>query len=118
MNEQIKAEWISLLRYGGLKQNTGGLYNRENGSFCCLGVLCELARAYDVVDLDEFESYVSKTDETKGSSCFLPSAVQKWSGINTCYPSLRKDRKPLTILNDVENKNFSEIADLIESDDI
>lgn len=40
MNKIIKKKWLNALKSGKYKQGTGQL--RNNSSYCCLGVLCEV----------------------------------------------------------------------------
>lgn len=40
MDQEIKWRWIKALRSGHYRQGEGMLY--ENGSYCCLGVLCDV----------------------------------------------------------------------------
>lgn len=40
MDAKIKADWLAALRSGEYKQGIGRL--RQDGKFCCLGVLCDL----------------------------------------------------------------------------
>lgn len=40
MNAEIKTKWLEALRNGKYQQCTGVLQN--NGSFCCVGVLCDV----------------------------------------------------------------------------
>jgi len=41
VNKQLKAEWVKALRSGEYKQ--GRLRLQRGDSYCCLGVLCEVA---------------------------------------------------------------------------
>lgn len=51
MKKEIADKWVAALRSGNYKQTTGML-NRNNESFCCLGVLCEIA-IKDGVELEK-----------------------------------------------------------------
>jgi hypothetical protein len=42
MNKDHVTKWIAALRSGEYTQTTKRLHDRENGGFCCLGVLCDL----------------------------------------------------------------------------
>lgn len=42
MNKKVKAKWVKALKSGEFKQGKNTLKN--NGKYCCLGVLCELYR--------------------------------------------------------------------------
>ncbi len=41
MNPEIKAKWVAALRSGQYQQ--GAEYLENDGRYCCLGVLCEVA---------------------------------------------------------------------------
>jgi hypothetical protein len=47
MNPEIKASWVEALRSEEYKQGANALH--RNGTFCCLGVLCDLAEKAGVV---------------------------------------------------------------------
>ena len=100
MKEEIKDKWVEALRSGKYKQCKGRLQKKDG--YCCLGVLCDISGIpFDV-------GYT------------LPDNIKNWSGMVTHDGTYRcKDLvylKSLVILNDGrnENKNFNEIADVIE----
>jgi hypothetical protein len=112
MNHEIKAHWVAALRSGEYKQTHRKLTDNE-GSYCCLGVLCDLyARTKGVGALYDLES-----DEHSE----LPNdAVLSWAGMSI------NDRLSIGGLamqlyehNDGgcgrDPRTFAEIADAIES---
>jgi len=122
MNQRIKEEWVALLEHGDLKQCINDLHDTKEGSFCCLGVLCEIAVAEGVTLKDEAGQYGGKNNdgfrnEPQFRAQFLPSEVYKWAGLEDSNPSIyRPDGEPITplaVLND-NGKTFPEIAKLIE----
>lgn len=44
MDKELKAKWVAALLGGEYAQGKGQLYKPEDGTYCCLGVLCEVAR--------------------------------------------------------------------------
>ena len=44
MDPELKAAWVEALRSGKYKQAKKTLHNKTQGSYCCLGVLCEVAK--------------------------------------------------------------------------
>lgn len=42
LRPEVKTAWLAALRSGDYKQ-TSGMLQSEDGSFCCLGVLCDLS---------------------------------------------------------------------------
>ncbi len=45
MDAQLKEKWVEALRSGEYSQATGHLHDKENGGYCCLGVLCKVMGA-------------------------------------------------------------------------
>lgn len=81
-----------------------------------MGVACELAVKAKVIDpaLQEDGRFTYE-----GQDCFLPELVQEWLGLrDACGVFYKKDGKAsdLTQLNDAKNKNFKQIAKIIESE--
>jgi len=128
MNTKIKKEWIEALTSGEFDQTTGHLKSRSG--HCCLGVLCEVAKAHGVVvDRKQPASYGSKKEfydpalvnpRSDISSGALPDAVQEWSGLNNANPDtdilLDGSQYPqnLAQLNDSGYYTFADIAKVIE----
>ena len=89
---EIAAKWAIALESGVYPQTTGKLRRLETGEseepagFCCLGVLCELARLEGIVTSD-VGSYgivtyeAANNPEHDGSDSSLPEAVREWAGI-------------------------------------
>ena len=116
MQQAIKSEWTKRLRSGDYKQGTMDLCS--NGRFCCLGVLCEMAKEEGVVvseDKVPCRTYRSTSDPHDASEVILPGAVQDWAGLGCSSPWVRSAGKmeSLVALND-EGSTFDEIADLID----
>lgn len=99
MNPEVKRVWINELRSGRYKQTAGAL--RRRGSYCCLGVLCDLSGAGKwQEDCNDKYAY----DDAAG---FLPSSVEEWAGVPD------RSARELAQRND-SGKTFAEIADWIE----
>lgn len=122
MNPEIKAEWIRRLRSGDYEQGRGALC-RDN-TYCCLGVLSEIASERRIVDrvelVDVDFTFMCYSEDTTT----LPVAVQDWVGISSGVGRFmlpgsvktRDDRTRLSLamLNDT-GFTFSQIADIIEA---
>jgi hypothetical protein len=138
MNETIKAKWIKALESGKYKQGTQVLCNANDNTYCCLGVLCDLAAKAGVVtqmgvrytpscleDPINAVAYGSVhpkyTDICQDNVTFLPPQVMKWAEITCPDPKVEikqsligeKTIRALSLLND-EGSSFAEIAKLIK----
>jgi hypothetical protein len=114
MNPEIRAQWCAALRSGQYRQ--GRLTLRRSDSYCCLGVLCDLAVRAGV--LDDATAGPIAGDEDAGRmrydsrSRYLPPSVQKWAGLVSNDPVIDAGRS-LAEVNDA-GYTFAEIADLID----
>jgi hypothetical protein len=102
--------WIAALRSGEYTQTTGKLKRTHTGyeGFCCLGVLCDLARKDGGEDWEASKSSPGLW-YYKDRGADIP-----WILAN--YLSLNADqRSRLISMNDSARKSFPEIADYIEA---
>ncbi len=100
---EVYKHWIAALRSGKYKQTEGQLRYYEDWhrkpSFCCLGVLCDLASkdgGAEWVDSCFMDSYD-----------VLPTKIRKWMKLS------EYKEQYLMIMND-SGQSFSTIADYIE----
>lgn len=128
MNPEIKALWIDALRSGDYEQCKGAL--RRGDSFCCLGVLTELAVKAGAVEPGEVDRdgyYVypyTVLDDCPQVELFdLHRGVMEWSGMTSATGILHqiisfgeegRYGSSLIHLNDHAGYNFNQIADVIE----
>ena len=104
MNKRIKRLWIKALRSRKFRQGNGQLRRgRIAPTYCCLGVLCEIAKEEGAI-----KSYI-------GTNAFLPPKVIAWAELNADNPILswKDDKYRAAYLNDA-GKTFAEIANRIE----
>lgn len=131
MNPDVKAQWIAALRSGDYKQGQGALRRREN-TFCCLGVLMDLAVKANVVpegklwgNLYFYDSGSDREDvEVGNSGALLTDPVSIWADVSpagalpTVVGWTEEDyvRKATSLmaLNDDAGYTFKQIADVIE----
>lgn len=130
MDEVVKTKWVAALRSGEYQQGRGYL-NRtddEGTKYCCLGVLCEIARAEGLeLDVHFADDGHSGTTYYDGYSTVLPDAVEEWAGLTVSNPEVVYDytlrKRSLAELNDGrqdsgvvtrEPYDFNQIADVIE----
>lgn len=114
MKPEIKAKWVAALRSGEYKQGHGAL--RYEDSFCCLGVLCDLAAREGVGAWREDGTFATSDDSFDVSASLPPKAVGQWAGLMDPNPhvTLGVSRNALSGLND-NGDTFAVIADLIEA---
>jgi hypothetical protein len=128
MNQEIKAQWVTALRSGDYKQGTSVLHRVTNGedTYCCLGVLCDLAEKAGVSVSRHNRSSCScsmcngdRVVTYGGMDDFLPGIVKDWAGLDSPNPTTSvqvedtNTNASLSYLND-NGKTFEEIAAIIE----
>ena len=108
---EIKDSWVVALRNGAYTQTKETIYNPNNKSFCCLGVLGKCA---------------GYNETSKGVGLLNGQASWTYDKINhilgKMFPrALHKDASVFGHIadafvdaNDMEGKTFPEIADMIE----
>lgn len=108
----IQQKWVDALRSGEYKQGAGRLRYSDDNSFCCLGVLCELAAQAGVIG--PYDPLEGRYD---GASATLPPSVMGWAGLedNRGRYVGQDNSKELSQEND-GGKTFAEIADIIASE--
>ena len=112
--EKLMEDWIAALRSGNYLQGEGMLHNPDDNSYCCLGVLVELAEGTPK-DSPEFFYDLDGPDRDILSPKGLPDHIP-FKGMNEtgglCYNPYAID--PLIELNDDAGLDFYQIADVIE----
>lgn len=124
MKKEIADQWVKALRSGEYAQYRGQLHgfpeDDDKGSFCCLGVLCDLHQQSTGAGYWEGGYY---QDESGYNFEVPPESVMAWAGIKAANPQVDPPglRRPagdcaLTIaeLNDNFHWTFNELANLIE----
>lgn len=121
MNPEIKALWLAALRSGKYRQGKGTLHNLQDDTFCCLGVLCEVAVGANIVDSKPRVSGKLTGYGVTQSVSTLPREVVKWAGMPDDAGSLNRsvyggarDHFSLVDLNDEAGCTFEQIANVIE----
>jgi hypothetical protein len=112
MRESLKRAWIAALRSGDYAQARGRLcyVSGSDQSFCCLGVLCEVAGLPRSIANSGAVFYAA---DGVGA---LPTHFAAQQGISPTVVLQISDhtRTTLVDLNDEEKLTFSQIADTIE----
>ena len=97
MKASVKKKWVAALRSGKYQQGFSSL-KRDDGSYCCLGVLCSISgKPY------------------RGSDLVIPDSVKRWAGLEDPDPFIESETSHVTGLNDNRQLSFSRIADIIEA---
>lgn len=109
MDERVKKLWVDALRSGQYPQGRYSLQG-EDGRFCCLGVLCDLAKKEEVCSHVVDKSLFGTFNMYDGEEEFLPESVMEWADI-VGNPMVAGNF--LTTHND-RGTPFAEIADLID----
>ena len=130
MNQEIKAQWVQALRSGEYEQGKSALHiisGDGKHTYCCLGVLCELAVKAGVAEVistersfipgDSLVRYGSRVDIEKSSNwsqiAILPDSVMRWAGLRDEHGWTQPNGDSLAGLNDA-GVGFDVIGDLIE----
>ena len=117
--KRILQEWIAALKgegeYKGVyKQGRGALHKigqgRKKDTFCCLGVLCDLAVKAKVLDVPVLYGREYYYD---GSTAYLSDTVREWAGMASDNGEFDFGNSQLAELND-NGKKFKTIAKIIE----
>lgn len=117
LRPSVKAKWLAALRSGHYKQTQHSL--REEDSFCCLGVLCNLhAEAHPAIAKTQTDPYTYMGQDYAPPEEVLEWAFgksfKKWDGDDlVSLPTPVDDKHTLAEMND-NGFTFSQIADVIE----
>ena len=103
MNKALKKKWVNALRSGEYKQGRVALYNKGYDSFCCLGVLCDVAG----IDRDDIRGLGMPTRE-QAKVIGMP-----YAGPHDDYEARKSIIGRLAKFND-DGKSFKWIASYIE----
>lgn len=111
MHNSVAKRWADALRSGQYQQGHGALRTRDD-QFCCLGVLCQVV-APDGWTLDE-ETWHSTGEVYRsfGEVDIPPISILVEAGLT------HSEAHKLATLNDSCGLTFSEIADIVEGDNI
>lgn len=119
MNPEIKALWLTALRSGEYRQGKGALHNRQSRSFCCLGVLCDLAEKAGIVESRALiHAKLTGYGKDRAIST-LPMEVMVWAEMPDAVGLLRRplgaeEYDSLVTVNDEAGYAFEQVADVIE----
>ncbi len=122
MKKEIKEQWIKALRSGEYRQARGKLCKvngKGNKSFCCLGVLTDLAIKSGEVD-GSWRIYDTSYMIYDTSNVLLSRNIIKWAGMNgidtdgeTYYENCSVSSIVLATKND-KGASFKQIANIID----
>lgn len=106
MDAEIKARWIEALRSGQYEQAQGAL--RIDDTFCCLGVLCDVAGSGNAAAGGRWTATGCYTYQGENEETILPGGLRFRSGLSL------DDEIALSHMND-DGVPFKDIADFIEA---
>lgn len=102
MNEEVKQVWLEALESGRYEQGQAEL--RQRNRYCCLGVLCDIAKEHGIGDWADDNAFQCSLDDSDYS--YLPDAVETWAGLDRSY------QIELSVRNDA-GQSFMKIADVV-----
>jgi hypothetical protein len=107
MNKEIKTRWLNALRNGKYKQGKRRLKGVA-GTYCCLGVLCDILKEDIGADW--------RNEMFLGSCQFLPAIVREKAELVSSDPNIKNESGILISLSDLNDngRSFEEIAKYIE----
>lgn len=113
----IQKKWVRALRSGKYKQGDGQLVTTDDEgkpvSYCCLGVLCDIAAKEKITKMRLGDDLAIRYDR---QISFLPLKVQKWAAVAELkgkFVDSDGDFGNLAQLND-DGCTFRDIAKVIE----
>ena len=108
MNKNVKKRWLKAIRSGEFSQCKGVLHSKNDGGFCCLGVLCDIEIDGEWDDSVHDDMWYLYPDDGSKSLGYVPSAAHyaKW-GLST------SQAQQLVGMND-GGESFEFIANWIE----
>jgi hypothetical protein len=105
MKYELKVKWLEALRSGKYQQTTGEL--RGGDKFCCLGVLCDVAKP-GAWKGESWTWITNERTESSADSC-LPLSFR------FSHAHISEDEEQTLIrMNDEERASFAAIADWID----
>jgi hypothetical protein len=115
----VRKLWVEALESGEYRQETGQLakhYSPSKGgtSYCCLGVLCELAVKHGIIPAPSKEAGVYVYAD---NHLLVPDEVKDWVGLSDTSGTYNDNYSTYTLanMNDVDMDSFAEIAEFIRS---
>lgn len=105
MNGLLKEEWVTALRSGDYEQGKNSL--RNDDSFCCLGVLCDILSKEGI---GEWQEDLFVYDDVAHD---VSLSVGSGPGLMELVGLKKREQAALVRLND-EGTNFDGIAAVIE----
>jgi hypothetical protein len=112
MKKEIADLWIAALKSN--KYEKGKYVLEKNDTFCCLGVLCDVALKNGVEfkrNIDDRGVFYGDNSSSEGRYVLLP-IVQQWAGMKSLSGIINKD-DALTSIND-RTDSFHDVIYAIE----
>lgn len=117
VDRELVQKWVAALRSGEYKQGYGRLHLAKDNSFCCLGVLCEVAGVKKVPPPTRGgwgNYYLTGSDGRMDSHVISPSSeLYSRAGLGAKTSGFSSLGSELVNRNDAR-ESFEEIANFIE----
>ena len=116
VDRELVQKWVAALRSGEYKQGHGRLHLAKHNSFCCLGVLCEVAEVKKASSRNSHwgNYYLTGSDGWMDSHVISPSSeLYSRAGLGAKASDFNSLGSELVNRND-ERESFEEIANFIE----
>ena len=111
----LHAAWVEALESGKYDQTTGTLH--DSAGFCCLGVLCDVARKRGMkVDTDISREDIPDNSDVTRWTGFKFADPDDWYGDNSAPEEACSLLEPLTRRNDgsrVPQQSFKQISKIV-----
>lgn len=132
MNKQLIKQWVDTLRSGKYQQGLTVLKSIDN-KFCCLGVLCDIAKHLIYLDW-ELEDSDDMSYKIQDTCTVLPEDLINLLGVNSSRVLIMRTNSKLqeylgneeiatmsrhttlVTLNDYYKLSFNQIADILEEE--
>lgn len=118
MKREVKLKWVEALRSGQYQQGKKMLHSLRDDTYCCLGVLSDLAVKEGVVSPSPSSIHTREIYREVYDSCYveyLCPKVMEWAGLRKANPWIT-GVGTLSHMNDVLEMPFEVIALYIEKD--
>jgi hypothetical protein len=114
MKTDVKALWLTALRSGEYEQGSQRLRRADN-TYCCLGVLCDIAVKAGVIPEPETPGFRDSYEYgVNSNTAFLPDEVARWADVDRFGQFTSNGQHFDLAQSNDDGATFETIANLIE----